>query len=314
MDGVSGLVAGRFSGRAVALMPSGSLIHTLADPVGTGTLGFAFRLNADDPTCALTVAFTAPSLADNFTVVLDAAGNVAVWAGSTQITASTTPAFSPYTWTYCGIQAIAGALESVIVHINGTAIINTSDFSTTPDQTNSIGSFGWQLSAAYATSSAYIDDVYFCDGTGPAPYNSFLGVCRLDTRYPTANGSHNSFTTSDPSLANWQIVSKRALDDTSYTTADVAGDQDTFITTRNFTSNDVVIAVEPQIAAQSPGNDGIVHTALIVAGVEYAGDDTALATQYAYVSEIYTLNPTTGVAWHGTDLNSIEFGYQDGGT
>jgi hypothetical protein len=309
VTGVNGLVAGRYAGRAVALQPTGALIHTLAPPVSTGTLGFAFQLNADEPLCNLTATFAAPSLAANFSVVLDASGHVAVWSGATQIAIST-PAFTPYTWAYCGIRATAGPLTGVTVHIDGATVIATNSFNTSPDDTNSIQSFGWQLSSSSAASSVFIDDIYFCDGTGPAPYNGFLGVCRIATVYPTANGRDAQFTTA--SETNWQAVSDHVMDgDATYTTSGTPGDRDTFLSNAGMTTADVIVAVEPQIAARADDDQTQIQTTLIVAGVVHDGTETSVSTQYGYVSDIYPMNPTTGQPWTSAGFTGLEFGYRN---
>src|SRR4029079_19356311 len=72
------------------------------------------------------------------------------------------------------------------------------------------------------------DDLYVGDGSGAAPWNDFLGECRVDARVPTGPGATTTWT---PSVgANWQCVDEiPPNDDTDFTTAAAAGLTDTFV-------------------------------------------------------------------------------------
>jgi hypothetical protein len=320
---INGLVAGRFGGRAVSLIsvprtgdPTICLARSLASPIAKATLGFAFQLNADDPTCVFIIVFTAPSGVASFSVVLDVTGTVAIWSGSylsgtTQhLATSAAGVFTPRKWAYCGIQTVFNStVGSVTVHIDGSAVLALSPVNTSADATGLLAKLAWQVSAATNTSSVYIDDMYLCDAAGPPPYNGFLGVCYIQTVYPTAAGGHTGFAPSGG--PNWQMVSEHAMDgDATYNASGAANAEDTFTGSAGLIATAAIMAVEPQIAVRN--DDAVdleVATVLIAANHVAVGATTVPSSQYGYVSDIYPYNPANTKSWTAQVVSNVQFGY-----
>ncbi len=58
-----------------------------------------------------------------------------------------------------------------------------------------------------------IDDLTFCDSTGSAPYDGFLGNVRVQALLPAGAGASTQFTPSTGSDPNWQCAANLAISD-----------------------------------------------------------------------------------------------------
>lgn len=81
-----------------------------------------------------------------------------------------------------------------------------------------------ELWGVSASGSSTFDDVYICDTTGSAPYNTFLGDCVVRTILPTGDGVSSQLTGSDGnSVNNSLLVDETNSSMTDYVAAASAG-------------------------------------------------------------------------------------------
>jgi hypothetical protein len=152
------------------------------------------------------------------------------------------------------------------------------------------------------------DDIYVLDGTGSAPYNTFLGDCRVDGRRGTAPGATTGWTPSTG--ANWQNVDDTAPDDdTTYNSAASTGLTDTFVTEDAPVAGATIYGIQHNISMKK-SDAGICTIAPVIrhSGVDNAGSSMSPGTSYAYGLQIAT-EIAPGVAITESNFNAAEFGY-----
>ena len=153
------------------------------------------------------------------------------------------------------------------------------------------------------------DDIYILDGTGSAPWNDFLGDCRVDPRYPTAAGATTGFTPSTG--ANWENVDEIAPDDdTTYNSA-AAVATDTFVVQNAPVAGATIYGIQHNINAKKT-DAGTVTIAPVIrhSGVDNIGTNMAPSISYSFLCQIAATNPGTGLQWVEADFNAAEFGYK----
>lgn len=203
------------------------------------------------------------------------------------------------------LHASAGAVE---VRINGVAVLTLSGVNTAASGT------AWDAvalgdPAASRSCPGDWDDLYVMDGSGAAPWNTFLGDCRVDVCRPTGAGATTGWTPSTG--ANWQCVDDAAPnDDTDYAEATAAGAVDTFVT-EDAPAGGSIIGIQHTLSLRKT-DAGTCTVAAVVrhSGADYVSADLAPGTTYAYGLVVQQTNPGTGVAWTAAGFNACEFGYK----
>jgi hypothetical protein len=210
--------------------------------------------------------------------------------------------------------AIHNTTGTVDLRFNGTSVLaltgqDTQNTTNTQWTAILLGSVGGTNTLSGATKTLDWDDFYVLDGTGPAPWNSLLGDCRADARYPTAAGATTGWTPS--AGANWSCVDETAPnDDTDYTETATVGATDTFVTQDAPVAGAVLYGVQHCLALKKT-DAGICTVAPVIraGGTDYPGAALSPATSYAYGLQIAATNPATGAQWTESDFNAAEFGY-----
>lgn len=152
-------------------------------------------------------------------------------------------------------------------------------------------------------------DIYVSDTSGGAPGNDFLGMCIVDTLFPTTD---NSVQFTPLSSTNASNVDDPALDsDTTYNSSTTSGHVDTFnhgalpVTPANIFSASVLsMARKDDVAARS------VRNKLISGGTTSNGVSTPLGTAYLYVRDDYPTDPNTAAAWTKSGIDATKIGYE----
>lgn len=210
-------------------------------------------------------------------------------------------------WTHIAIKVVihpsTGSFE---VRLNGnpTPVLNLTNVNTAGQ--------GHTLWDNITFGDAYMelrwDDLYILDGAGPAPWNTFLGDCRVDARVPTAPGATTGWTPSTG--ANWACVDDAAPnDDTDYTTAAAAGLTDTFVV-QDAPAAATIYGVQHCLAMKKT-DAGVCTVAPVVrhGSTDYPGTAVAPATDYGYLLVPQATNPGTSAQWTEAGFNAAEFGY-----
>lgn len=154
------------------------------------------------------------------------------------------------------------------------------------------------------------DDVYVLDGSGAAPWNTFLGDCRVDAFLPSAAGASAQWTPS--AGANYQCVDDNPPnDDTDSTTSSTTGHTDSFTYPDAPVAGAVIYGVQHCLNLKKL-DAGTCTVAPVVrhSGTVYPGAVVSPGTSYAYGLLAQQVNPGTGAAWVEADFNAAEFGYQ----
>lgn len=213
------------------------------------------------------------------------------------------------------IHPSAGTVE---VRFNGAAVLGPLTGLNTRATANSAWTtlvFGTQPALSFnvvggGSGNMDYDDVYLLDGAGAAPWNTFLGDCRVDARYPTAAGATTGWTPSTG--ANWSCVDETAPnDDTDYTAAAAAGLTDTFVVQDAPVAGAAIYGVQHCLNAKKT-DAGAASIAAVIrhGGVDYVGANQNPGTTYAELLAIAATNPGTAAAWTEAGFNAAEFGYK----
>jgi hypothetical protein len=154
------------------------------------------------------------------------------------------------------------------------------------------------------------DDLYVLDGTGAAPWNAFLGDCRVDVRVPTGAGATTGWTPNTGT--NWAAVDDAAPDDdTTYTSAATAGLTDTFVVQDAPVAGAAIYGVQHCLnVKKTDAGSAAIAPVIRHSGVDYVGADFLPGTGYTYALAIDVLNPGTAAAWTEAGFNAAEFGYK----
>jgi len=158
-----------------------------------------------------------------------------------------------------------------------------------------------------------IDDFYYNDtttGPGLVPCNSYLGDSSTVTLFAIGNDSV-SWTALTGS--NWQMISEVQMDgDTSYNSTSTAGNEDRFNFQALTAALDTIYALQVTGAyRKDDGGTRTIQQALKSGSTEVYGATFSLPdTNYSYFTDLFVLNPATGLNWVLTDVNAIKAGYK----
>lgn len=139
--------------------------------------------------------------------------------------------------------------------------------------------------------------------------NDFLGNVNVNGQYVIGNGYSQDFTIggTSPAATNWQSVLNTSLDDTKYVYSPNIGDLD-FYDINPSLNSPVVYATQVKAAMRQDDNtQRIGRVGLRYSGTDYLGaKDFYLDQSYRFYYELWELNPSTGIAWTGAEVNSLE--------
>lgn len=228
-------------------------------------------------------------------------------AGSTQI-ATYTMAMNTSVWYYIEVSAtIADSGGTCVVKVNGSTVINFTGDTKNGGTNSTIDTIFFGFNSATGTS--YFDDVYVCDATGSAPYNTFLGEVRMYVLTPSGAGSSTQFTPS--SGANYTTVDEIPYSTTDYVSSGTSGQRDTYAMSDLPASASSVLAVQNNIIAKKTDAPAIsLKPAVKSGGSVYYGTTTTLTGNDSAIMDLRTTDPATSTAWTISGVNSFEAGFE----
>lgn len=239
---------------------------------------------------------------NHLTLTIDANGKLRLYNGTNAGTllATGTTTISTSTWFYIELKATIGNSGSYEVKVNGV-----SEFSSGSADTQN-GGTATMDKVRFTGSAVYLDDIYICNTSG-STNNDFLGDCRIDTLYPSGAGNYTQFTPSTGS--NYTCVDETTPNTTDYISDATSGDRDSYAFA-NLTAlvSQTVFGVQVSAYAQkSDSGARSLGTMARLTSTDSDGASVALATSYAYISQVYETDPASA-AWTEANVNSAEFG------
>jgi hypothetical protein len=153
------------------------------------------------------------------------------------------------------------------------------------------------------------DDFYVCDGTGPAPYNEFLGEVRVHTLVPDGPGAYTQFNSSGG--ANYTAVDELPYSSADYVSSSTSGHKDSY-TMQNLPAGvSKVLAVQTNAVLRKNDAGSVVAKMLTRSnGVDSYGAATSIGSTNAVISDLRAANPSTGSGWTTADVNDMEAGIE----
>lgn len=294
---------GRFGGAALSFVNSGSYIQAAVAQTATLAMGCAFKMTGANGGTAL---FDLQDILGNriLQLFLTPAGGFLVtknrFFSDANLGVSAAGKFSFGDWQYVEMEvtrhASAGAVN---VYCNGVQVVALTGLA--------LGTANISLAAVHNTQNAtgYIDDLYITDDA------TRLGEIRIETIVPNADTAQKDFTAST-GTDNYAMVDDLPVDgDTTYVTADTAGDSDLYATAGLTDSPDTIYAVQVRAFARKTDTGLRTLKAKAVSGAT-DGDGVAvpLSTAYGIVATIYQTDPDTGVAWTASGVNAAQIGME----
>ena len=313
------------SGATVSILPTGgrrgggAVRHTSSTPGTTKTipvatsfvLGFAVKFNTFTILPILSL-LDAGTVQCGLTVNLD--GTLSVVRGtSTAVSGGTsTYTFTAGEWVYVEWKVtIADSIgaDTCKVRVNGVDVITVA---TGQDLKASTAATANQVrlgpSTNLSTNVWEFDDFYICDQSG-STNNNFLGDIRIDTLYPTSDGTYSQFTPST-GTSHFALVDETAPNTTDYNDGSAVNDRDSYgIGNLAALTSQTVYGVQVN-AAILKDDAGAKSAAVFVRSSSTNGDgaSTALGTSQAYVCQVFETDPNGAIAWTETSVNAMEAG------
>jgi hypothetical protein len=310
--GIGGAIvagAGRRSTAAWRSVSSGqSAAKTLAPGDTTCLLGVAMKVPAYTVGNLVQVRSAATA---QITVTLNATGFFEVRRGTSTGTllGTASASISAGVFIYLELKTrIDPTTGTVTLRVNETLLLSVPSANTA-----STGVAGWDGVALGGTGSGNYDydDLYVLDGTGAAPLNDLLGDCRVDARYPTAEGASSAWTPLSGTNNALMVDETAPDDDTTYNSTPTVGATDTHVVQDAPVPGAALYGVQLCLSHKK-SDAGTCSLAPVVrhGTTDYPGTAFNPGTTYVYQVIPYGLNPGTAAAWTEADFNAAEFGYK----
>jgi len=232
-----------------------------------------------------------------FEMRIDSSGNLSAYNASNTLVATGATVLSQDTWYLIEFTVGTGASASYEIKIDGTSEISgTSNFSTNQHGQMRIGK---HANRNGNTVNFYYDDVAVHD-------TSFPGAGQLVRMQVTGNGAYTAWTN------DYLNVDEIPHDgDTSIINTSTSGNAETvtFESCASAGISGTINAVQPYIVCRDEGGTSAFRLRLRVNGTD---NDTSTnrdhGSTYQAIQNVHTVNPTSGLPWTTSDLDSAEVG------
>lgn len=232
-------------------------------------------------------------------------------AGLAVLGTAVTGALTTGTFYFIELKAVIHpSAGSIVVRVNGAVVLTLSGINTA--QTGVASWDNFYTRNAYAGGITYqFDDLYILDGSGAAPLNDLIGDCRVDARYPTAEGASSAWTPLSGTDNALMVDETAPDDDTTYNATATVGATDTHVTQDAPVVGGTLYGVQVCLS-QKKSAAGTCSIAPVIrhSGTDYPGTATDPTTSYLYACTPYGTNPGTSAAWTEAGFNAAEFGYK----
>lgn len=219
----------------------------------------------------------------------------------TELYQSSVITFVPNVWYYMEVKCTVGASGYVEVRKDTVTVASYTGDTDNGGTTQIIGQVMVWYSPNQNMGYTGIDDYYIADDSGSAN-NDFLGDVRIDTLFPTGNGTTNNFTPSAGS--NYQNVDDPTApdNDTTYNDGASVGDIDEYA--MGDISHNPTTIYGVQLCHTTMRRDGVARVVQARIDGTDVGDPVALQDRFVP----FTVISESG--WDQTSVNAIVAGIE----
>lgn len=247
----------------------------------------------------------------HITVQITLAGEIEVLRGVTQIGITSGVNLPTNTWFYLEIKVtIDNTVGVVEVRKDGVTVLNITGADT--QNTANATQNRVQLSAHNVATDGietFFNDLYVCNNQGGIN-DDFLGPCRIEMLWPTANGTTNQWTPSAGS--NYQNVDEipNPDSDTTYNAETTANEIDLYVISDLLSASSSIKGATIRGWSRTTATPTIIQLGLRSGGSNSFATDLTLTTSYFYYSRTLDQNPITSVPFTHAEINALEIGAQ----
>ena len=279
-------------------------------PCSTLVVGFAFAYTAGGGNVSDMLLQLIDLGYGQVNIYLNSDGTLSVRRGTTVLATSARSlirdgAHFNYVEFKATIHNTAGAYE---LRVNGETWASASNVNTRSTANNSVNGVFFSFSGGLTNNAGIYDDLYICDSAGTTN-NDFLGDVRIDTIYPTSDGTYSQFAPST-GTDHYSLVDETTPNATDYVDGLTVGQIDSYgMGDLSPIASQIVYGVQVNTAAlkDDAGAKGVA-TMVRSGSTDAEGASAALGTSQMYVSQIYETNPNGSVAWTEATVNAMEAG------
>lgn len=312
-NGGSSISPGRFGGRAWGWNNEAN--GYVAAPIPNSPrciVGMAFFLAYGDPSNPIlvlqdaTTSTSSPITQVDLRVTTD--GGFQVTRNGTIIATTIPHLFAFGFWNYLEFRTeIHPTTGYVEIRINGQALFSLSNLNTQNTGNRYVNMFRIKPFANSGSYNFKIDDLYVVnDITGGV--TQFLGECRIQTQYPSANGTTNTFSAFG-AASNWQAVNQTvADDDTSYVRSATVGNIDDYAMGTTSLSG-TIYGVQVNVTHRKDDVGFRSVAPVIRSGASYFEGNTVLCqSDYIVSQKMWETDPNTSSLWSNTSVSALKAG------
>lgn len=257
--------------------------------------------------------------------VLNADGTISAWRGAPQpngignttqatLLGTSLVALSANVYSYLECRVVlSDTVGAIDVRSNGVPVLTLTGIDTVASA-SSVAPYWTSIALGTSMASPLAidwDDLYVCDGAGAAPWNTFLGDCRVDPRRPTGPGATTDWAPT-PAGANWANVDDATPNgDTDYNSG--TPNQVDLFDVQDIVAPGTLIFGVQHCFSMKKTDAGLCSVAPAVrhAGTTYVGTNMQPTVNYAMAgTQVAQTNPGTGAQWTEADFNAAQFGYK----
>jgi hypothetical protein len=304
-----------------------TIVRPIATPIAAGsTLYYGARLSPYGNNGAKYDFYSAIEFMDSagnpqLIVALDnVSGAVRVSSGTgTQLGQSADAAF-PANLSYnppafmfleVGLTLGAGGTGACIIKCNGVQVLDLTGITTQTTAVANISATAYHVAYNSNGGRLQVMHQYWCDGSGAAPNNTFLGDVRVQVLRPTANDAV-TFTPHGGTTNYANAATVPPVPATDYNASGSGtGDQDTFTTAGMSSTLGQVfgVSVKSLVAASDAGAKSAQN--VLKSGTSTTlGASTSLGTVAKPIASLFATDPATGAQWLAAGVNAAKLGYR----
>jgi len=278
----------------------------------TAIVGYGVWASAGGHYCTVGLGGFASATYAQVTLKVETNGSVTVRQGisSGTILGQTSPdAFRFSMWNYVEIKIVLhDSTGTVTVKVNSTALLTL----TGKDTIGTPASATWSTVEWSNGATAWVDDIYVCDGSGGLN-DDVLGEVRVVTLLPVtdavAAGSNADFAWSGGTDHGSLVDEAAPNDDADYVSSNTLNHVDTWeYPALGYTGTIKGVQMNLSAKKTDAGTRAIAAVTRPVSTNRVHATDHYLGTSYAYWRSIWELNPEDSGAWDVADVDGAEFG------